>query len=76
MKKMLLRHLRNMPTTVKDPSWMLALPLIHLVFDQCKPFEELKEDLTFEDYKPVWWGIADIKSEVNSFINIRSSGLL
>jgi len=70
MKKSILGHLRNMPTDIKDPSWMLTLPLIHLVFGQCKPFEELKEDLTHDDYKPVWWGIDEISSTVTKFMDI------
>jgi len=69
MKKSLLGHLRNMPKNVKDPSWMLTLPLIHLVFGQCQPFEELKEDFRHKDYKPVWWGIADIKTAVDMFMS-------
>jgi len=65
-----------MPTIVKDPSWMLILPLIHLVFAKCQPFAELKEDLRHGDIKPVWWGIDGIRSEVDKFKKISSNELL
>jgi len=71
LKESLLGHVKNMPTAFKDPSWMLALPLLHIVFDLCKPFEELREDFSHGAKKPVWWGIAEIEYEVKKYMNIQ-----
>jgi len=65
-----------MPTTVKDPSWMLTLPLMHLAFGQCQPFEELQEDFRHKDNKPVWWGIDDIRFEVDKFKKMSTTELM
>jgi len=49
-----------------DPSWLLALPLLHLLWERCKPFEDLKEDYSHAATTPDWWGIAGLQFAVDS----------
>ncbi|KAH3735679.1 hypothetical protein DPMN_042214 [Dreissena polymorpha] len=62
----------HMEGTDRDPSWMLCMPLLHLVGGVCAPFEEPKVDLVHDDKTPKWWGIAEVSSVVETFKEKRN----
>lgn len=51
----------------KDPSWLYAMPWIHLLSNQIEPFGTKTVDVTHDSERPVWWGIAEIAEEVEYF---------
>jgi len=68
----LLWHMRQMRKDIKDPSWMLALPLVHLLHGVCLPYEELAKDLDYDKPIPKWWGIAEIEDIVKKFKDCKT----
>ncbi|XP_052242494.1 E3 ubiquitin-protein ligase rnf213-alpha-like [Dreissena polymorpha] len=61
---------------VKDPSWMYCLPLFHLVFGVCTPFEEKTKVIDHANDKPIWWGVAEIQDVVASFKSNNNKSLI
>ncbi|KAH3728245.1 hypothetical protein DPMN_054198 [Dreissena polymorpha] len=69
LRKALLNIVKMQPKSDKDPSWMFCLPLLHFVFGVCQPYDELGEDMSHASQAPKWWGIVDIKPEIDQFKN-------
>ncbi|KAH3728326.1 hypothetical protein DPMN_054280 [Dreissena polymorpha] len=61
---------------VKDPSWMYCLPLVHLVFGLCTPFEEKTNATGHADDKPRWWGVAEIQDVVAFFKSNKNKSVM
>ena len=51
----------------KDPSWLFLVPLLHFLNGDCKPYELPRKAAGHQDYKPVWWGIAQFEDLTTHF---------
>ncbi|XP_053391032.1 E3 ubiquitin-protein ligase rnf213-alpha-like, partial [Mercenaria mercenaria] len=51
----------------KDPCWLSVMPWVHFLSGKCVPFEVPPVDVKHDEYKPVWWGVAEIERDLDYF---------
>ncbi|XP_060564697.1 uncharacterized protein LOC132723904 [Ruditapes philippinarum] len=59
--------IRSIAKTTKDPCWLTIMPWCHFLSGQCSPFEIPPMDIKHDEGKPVWWGVAEIKTNLDYF---------
>ncbi|XP_053390336.1 uncharacterized protein LOC128553236 [Mercenaria mercenaria] len=58
---------RKIAGASKDPCWLSVMPWVHFLSGQCVPFEIPPVDVKHDEYKPVWWGVAEIERDLDYF---------
>ena len=62
-----LQFSRSIAGCTTDPSWMFCVPIIHFLFDKCKPFEEASSKVNHNEKTPEWWGIVEYGNDIDKF---------
>ena len=50
-----------------NPCWLFCLPVLHFLQEKCVPFEEPSAKFNHDQRVPVWWGIPEFKSDIETF---------
>jgi hypothetical protein len=50
-----------------DPCWMFCMPVLHYMIGKNKPYEVAPLNIKHDETSAEWWGISEIKYELNYF---------
>jgi hypothetical protein len=63
----LLKMIRILAKDGTDPCWIFCMPVLHYMYGKSKPYEVASLKINHEDASAEWWGISEIKLELNYF---------
>ncbi|XP_062573624.1 uncharacterized protein LOC134235507 [Saccostrea cucullata] len=64
-KKQVIDGLLKLIGKGRNPEWLQCVPLLHLLTQKCKMFEKMPMAFNHHDEIPMWWGIDEIKDQIN-----------
>jgi len=47
--------------------WLFCVPLLHFLWDKCKPFEAPSDNIEHTAIQPVWWGVEEYEGAHDNF---------